>query len=68
MGFELHPDPRLRVLGAVMVLVGAATTVQFYRTLPEEPLTYILAYVAPAALLALGGILVFSGVSERLLD
>jgi hypothetical protein len=68
VGFELQPDPRLRILGAAMVLAGVAVTVQFYRTLPEAPVAYILAYVPPAALLALGGILAFSGVSERLFD
>jgi len=66
MAFELKPDPRLRVLGAVLLLAGAAITLQFFRTLPERSVVYILPYLLPATLLAVGGILVFGGVGRRL--
>lgn len=66
MAFEPQHEFRWRILGTLLVLAGAAVTIQFYRTLPEEPPVYILAYVPPAVLLAVGGLLTFGGISLRL--
>jgi hypothetical protein len=66
MAFELGSDPRQRVLGAVLLLAGAALIIQFYRTLPEQSVVYVLPYLLPSALLAVGGILAFGGLGRRL--